>query len=309
MNNIQLQEASKKAAKPKFHGHPTLKSRAIPKYPDTAEREFQRITNAYVKMLHSELKDRLPELMNEYKRERHGDSRYDDARDLERAVRKMFQEIAAALEQKLEKFNLLDRIFSIANMTKNTSLREWKRVVHKTFGIDLLSDYYNGSFYEEYLNRWVSENVLKIKSIPQTALDEMREIILDGYRNGRSIKNIQRDIQDSYNVTKHKARMLARDQVATLNSQIAQAQQRDAGVTEYEWSTSHDERVRPCHAELDGKTCSWDDPPEMWYETKSRGTVYTGRRCHPGEDYLCRCVAIPKFNFETISFPMAGKNK
>lgn len=134
----------------------------------------------------------------------------------------------------------------------------------------------------------------KIKSIPQSSLDEMREIILIGYRNGRSIRDIQREIQEAYNVTKSKARALARDQVASLNSQISQAHQRDAGVTEYVWSTSHDSRVRPCHDALDGKTFSWDDPPEMWYETKSRGIVYTGRRCHPGEDHLCRCVAIPK---------------
>lgn len=304
MNNTQLQEASKKAAKSKFHGHPTLKSRVIPKYPDTAEREFQRITNAYVKLLHAELKQRLPELMDEYKRERHGDSRYDDARDLERLVRKMFQDIATALEQKLDKFNLVDRVSSIAKMTKNTSLKEWKRVVHDTLGIDLLSDYYNASFYDEYLRRWIDDNVLKIKSIPQTTLDEMREIILTGYRNGRPIRAIQREIQEAYNVTKNRARALARDQVSSLNSQISQAQQRDAGVTEYIWSTSKDSRVRDCHAELEGKTFSWDNPPEMWYETKSRGIVYTGRHCHPGEDFLCRCVAIPKFNFEKLSIPM-----
>lgn len=91
--------------------------------------------------INAELKARLPELMNEYKRERHGDSRYDDARDLEQAVRKIFQEIAAVLEQKLDKFNLIDRVSSIAKITKNTSLKEWKRAVHDTLGIDLLSDY------------------------------------------------------------------------------------------------------------------------------------------------------------------------
>lgn len=304
MNNILLQEASKNAAKSKFHGHQTLKCRTIPKYPDTAEREFKRITNAYVKLLNAELKKRLPGLMNEYERERHSDSRFDDSRDLDQSVRQMFQDISTVLEQKLDKFNLHDRIASIAKMTKNVSLMEWKRAVHDTLGIDLLSDYYNASFYEEYLRRWIDENVLKIKSIPQITLDEMRDIILDGYRRGRSIRDIQREIQETYNVTKHKARMLARDQVASLNSQISQAQQRDAGVTEYVWSTSKDSRVRDCHAELEGKTFSWDDPPEMWYETKSRGIVYTGRHCHPGEDFLCRCVAIPKFNFENLSIPM-----
>lgn len=307
LNNIQLQEANKKAAKSKFHGHLTLKCRTVPRYPDTAEREFKRITNAYIKMLNAELKERLQPVMNEYKRERRGDSRFDGLRDLERAVIEMFHDVAASLEQTFAKYGLREKIEAIAKMTKNNSLREWKRAVHDTLGIDLLSDYYSASFYEEYLRRWIDQNVIKIKSIPNMTLDNMRQIIMDGYLQGRSIRDIQKDIQEEYNVTKHQAQMLARDQVATLNSQIAQAQQRDAGVTKYRWSTSHDSRVRDCHADLDGKVFSWDDPPEMWYETKSKGIVYTGRHCHPGEDYCCRCVAIPVFEFDKLSVPMSGE--
>ena len=44
---------------------------------------------------------------------------------------------------------------------------------------------------------------------------------------------------------------------------------------------------------------SYDDPPEMWYMTK-HGIVYTGRRCNPGEDYGCRCVALPIFDEDEI---------
>lgn len=309
MTNIQLQGATKRAAKPRFHGHPTLTGKTVPHYPDTAEREFKRITNAYVKLLNEELKKELPGLMQEYKRERHGDSRFDDARDLERNVREMFQRIAESLEKKMGDFGLSERIASIARMTKNTSLREWKRAVKETLGIDLLDDYYSAGFYEEYLRRWIDENVLKIKSIPNETLDGMRQIILEGYTKGRTIRDIQKAIQEEYNVTKHKAQMLARDQVATLNSQITESQMRDAGCSKYKWSTSHDSRVRDCHASLDGKVFSLDAPPEMWYRTKSRGIVHTGRRCHPGQDYCCRCVKIPVFDFESLSIPMAGVEK
>lgn len=306
MNNIQLQEATKKAAKPRFHGHPTLKGKTIPKYPDTAEREFKRITNGYMRLLNEELKKRIPELMAEYKRERHGDSRMDDAMDLDRKVREMFRDIAIAIEKKMGDFGLDKKIESIARMTKNTSLREWKRAVHDTLGIDLMNDYYNADFYAEQLRRWVDENVLKIKTIPNNTLDEMREIVLKGYTGGKPIRAIQQEIQHQYNVDKHKAQMLARDQIATLNSQIAQSQQRDAGCTKYRWSSSHDSRVRDCHAELDGQTFSWDDPPEMWYETQKSGRVYTGRHCHPGEDYCCRCVAIPVFDFQSLDLPISN---
>lgn len=46
----------------------------------------------------------------------------------------------------------------------------------------------------------------------------------------------------------------------------------------YVWLTAGDERVRASHAANDGKVFFWSDPPP------------TG---NPGEEYGCRCVAVP----------------
>lgn len=304
MNNIQHQEMVKRAVKAKFHGHPTLRGKATPAYPITAEREFKRIANGYIKLLNKALKNHLPAMMAAYKRERRGDSRFDDSRDLDNEVRQEIQKLAAELEKALAEYGLDEQIKRIAAITKNTSLREWKRVVKNTLGIDLMSDYFKGDFYGDAIERWVAENVLMIKSLPTETLSAMRQTILNGYLKGKTIREIQAEIQEEYNTSKSKARSLARDQVATLNAQITKMQQQDAGCKEYYWSSSHDGRVRDCHDYLDGKSFSWDNPPEMWYETKSKGRVYTGRRCHPGEDFLCRCVAIPKFCYESIDLPI-----
>lgn len=294
----------KKAVKGRFHGHKDLTGKTTPLYPDSAEREFKRITNSYMRLLNETLKDNLPELMEAYKQYQHGDSRYDDAQDMERKIRTVFEKIAQELEQKLSRFRLDKMVEKISTMTKNSSLREWKREVRETLGIDLFSDYYNGAFYEQAIRRWIDENVLMIKSIPTETLGEMRQIILNGYRRGETMTSIAKQIQEQYKLSRRKAQLLARDQVSTLNSQITKLQHEDAGCTKYRWSTSRDSRVRPCHKALDGKVISWDDPPEMWYDTKSRGRVSTGRRCHPGEDYCCRCVAIPVFDYDTVDVPM-----
>lgn len=304
MNNHLHQEMVQKAVKGKFYGHQTIKSKRVPQYPDSAEREFKRITNGYMRLLNKTLADHLPALLAAYKKERRGDSRFDDVRDLENDVRREFQKIAEELEQKLAAYGLDDLVAKISKMTKNTSLREWKRVVHDTLGIDLLNDYYSADFYEAALRRWVDENVLKIKSIPNEALGEMQQIVLNGYKSGATITDITKSIQEQYKLSRRRAQLLARDQVSTLNSQISKMQQQDAGCTKYRWSDSRDSRVRDCHRTLNGKVFSWDEPPEMWYDTKNSGRVYTGRRCHPGEDYCCRCVAIPVFDIDTIDVPM-----
>ena len=303
MNNTQHQEMVKRAVRGKFRGSQPLKCKTVPQYPKTAEREFRRITGSYMKLLNEELKKKLPAMMAEYQKERHGDSRFDDSQDLDAKLRLLLQDVATALEKRIAEYGLDQKVEQIAKMAKNVSIREWKRAVKDTLGIDLLDDYYKGEFFEEAIRRWIAENVLLIKSIPSETLGNMREIILGSYLKGSSIRDIQKAIQETYNVSKRKAQLLARDQVATLNAQLTKAQQTDAGCKKYRWSDSRDGRVRDCHKALNGKVFSWDNPPEMWYETK-QGRVYTGRRCHPGEDYCCRCVAIPVFDPESIDVPM-----
>ena len=307
MNQYKHQEMVKEAVKGKFYGHQTIKSKRTPLYPDSAEREFRRISNGYMRLLNKTLAEHLPTLMDAYKKERRGDSRFDDARDLEDDVRQEFVQIAKELEQKLAAYGLEELVAKISKMTKNSSLREWKKAVHETLGLDLMDDYYSADFYEEALRRWVDENVLKIRSIPKEALGEMQRIVLDGYRSGATVTDITMMIQEQYRLTRRKAQLLARDQVSSLNAKLSKMQQQDAGCTKYRWSDSRDSRVRDCHRSLNGKIFSWDDPPEMWYDTKSRGRVYTGRHCHPGEDIACRCVAIPVFDIETIDVPMKDK--
>ena len=304
MNKQTHHQLVKEAVGKKFRGSQPLKSKVIPRYPDSCERELQRIARGYTKMFYAILKDHLPEMMSAYKKERHGDSRFDDTMDLDREIRQQFAAIAQELERKVSQHGLEELVEKAGKLTKNASVREWKRVIRNTLGVDLMDDYYNGEAYDRALRKWIDENVLKIKSIPNEALDEMQGIIREGYQNGRTIRDITKEIQREFGVTKNKAEALARDQVSTLNAQLTRMQQEDAGCEEYIWSDSGDSRVRDCHHSLDGKRIRWDNPPEMWYKTKSKGIVYTGRRCHPGEDYCCRCVAIPYFNLETIDIPI-----
>lgn len=56
--------------------------------------------------------------------------------------------------------------------------------------------------------------------------------------------------------------------------------------------------MRADHRRLNGKIFSWNAPPIV--------DMRTGRRGHPGDDYQCRCVAIPVFEFEKLDIPVDG---
>lgn len=145
-----------------------------------------------------------------------------------------------------------------------------------------------------------TENVELITSIPETLLDQVSEVVDAAWSKGERVESLRSSLQERFDVSKSKADLIARDQVLKLNANVTRTRQTDAGITEYVWTTSHDERVRgdpsgkypnsdSDHYVLDGKRFRWDAPPVT--------NKKTGETNHPGEDYQCRCVAVPVLAF------------
>jgi SPP1 gp7 family putative phage head morphogenesis protein len=130
-----------------------------------------------------------------------------------------------------------------------------------------------GQNLDLYVKGWVSDNIIKLRSDVQT-----------NAFGGRRANDLVKMIQDNYGVSQRKAKFLARQETSLLMSKFRETRYRDIGANRYRWSTSHDERVRHDHHDLNGKIYSWDDPPVT--------NRKTGARNNPGEDFGCRCVAI-----------------
>jgi SPP1 gp7 family putative phage head morphogenesis protein len=129
------------------------------------------------------------------------------------------------------------------------------------------------------------ERNTELIQMEERARKEVRAIIEQPIAEGVRVEDIREQIQERMGVVRSRAELIARDQTLKTYGQIQEARQTDAGIEEYTWSTSLDERVRSRHSELEGTTQRWDSPPVV--DRKS------GRREHPGLDYQCRCAAIP----------------
>lgn len=293
MNRLLMQKVGKK-----FYGHELLYSKYVPQIPESAEREYVRLVNQYMWILKDEIEKELPKLKEVYRQERDAEvkqnRRNDGATDLILAITQVFNTIRNKIISRVAGFGLRRKLESLAHLNRKLTVKEWKRAIKATLGIDIREDYYMGEFYKKYLELWVDENVDLIKSIPENTLDKMKDIVYDGYTSGKTTTRMAKDIQRIYGVSKRKAIFIARDQTAKLNGQIQRAQQMDAGIHEYVWMTTGDERVRRSHQELNGKKFSWNDAPEN----------SDGRKCHPGQDYNCRCIGRPVFN-RNINLPVA----
>lgn len=123
-----------------------------------------------------------------------------------------------------------------------------------------------------------NRNIELVENAARVYADDVRAIFDDPDLYGLTVDELKARLLDRADVSESRAELIARDQTLKLNGAMTQTRQENAGVTSYVWNTSHDSRVRDSHAELDGETFSWDSPPEPG---------------HPGEDYQCRCTALP----------------
>ena len=128
----------------RFGSHDNLICKYSSKYPVQAEREFQRLTNAYIRILNELLKEYLPEIRDAARAEREAGQRHDDASDLIAKVKTVFSKMTVELERRTSMFGLRSKIESMAKLTRKLSIREWKKAVKSTLGIDLMDDYYTG---------------------------------------------------------------------------------------------------------------------------------------------------------------------
>jgi SPP1 gp7 family putative phage head morphogenesis protein len=123
------------------------------------------------------------------------------------------------------------------------------------------------------IKNWNNEQIERLR-------DTVSRFALKGYRKSALIEMIANE----WEVSKNKAKFLARQETSLYMSKLRRERFLDAGVTKYKWSTSHDERVRKRHAHLNGTIQTFGSPPV---------TDDKGNRNEPGEDFNCRCVAIP----------------
>jgi SPP1 gp7 family putative phage head morphogenesis protein len=191
-------------------------------------------------------------------------------------VRRKLAQLEVLLEERFNPQHLAGEIEILASRVNKKGLLEFRRVV----GVSLHSEQGIPAAIEQFRTR----NVDLIKSLAGKAKDRITDTLDEAERTGLRVEDLRKRLIEDFGVTRSKADLLARDQVLKLNGQLNQTRQQNAGIVEYIWRTSQDERVREFHQDLEGSTQLWASPPIVSKD---------GRTEHPGGDYSCRCTAEP----------------
>lgn len=126
--------------------------------------------------------------------------------------------------------------------------------------------------------QFAAQNVSLIRSVQTKYFSDIEQIVLAGISDGSRASDISEDILGRVDVAESSALRIANDQIGKLTGQLNMVRQEQLGIDTFTWRTVKDNRVRPEHADLDGESFAWDDPPLEGI---------------PGEPINCRCYAEP----------------
>lgn len=126
----------------------------------------------------------------------------------------------------------------------------------------------------------LDEQVGLITSLPIEAAERVHKLTIEGMMQGTRAAEIAKEILASGEVSKSRATLIARTEVARTASLLVQARAEHVGSHGYLWRTSKDARVRKEHKALEGQFIAWREPPEA-------GT--DGMKYHAGQGPNCRC--------------------
>lgn len=130
-----------------------------------------------------------------------------------------------------------------------------------------------------------ADQVAIITSLPTKAAERVNKLTIEGVIKGQRADQIAAAIMQTGEVTKSRANLIARTEVARAQANLSQARAEYVGATQYIWRTVGDSDVRHDHKALNGKVFSYASPPIA--------DQRAGIRANPGTIYNCRCWAEP----------------
>lgn len=129
---------------------------------------------------------------------------------------------------------------------------------------------------------FVHENVSLVKRLQGSALDELETILTRAAATGMRAEAIQEQIEERFGIAERHARLIAHDQVQSLNSRVTEARHRELGIQSYIWmETFAAKKPRPEHVARHNKPFRYDDPPADG---------------HAGQAVMCHCLQQPNFD-------------
>lgn len=111
---------------------------------------------------------------------------------------------------------------------------------------------------QQTLNDVLNWNVALVKDVGEQARGKMSNAVFAGIRNRTPARDVAKQIREATGFARDRSLRIASDQTSKAMGSLAEERQRQAGITQVEWKSSHKLHARPWHAARDGKVYDLD---------------------------------------------------
>lgn len=160
--------------------------------------------------------------------------------------------------------------------------REWRKITDRMSGA-IRAETRRNNPVGQVLRTLHEEQVALITSLPLEAAQRVHDLTIRNLSKGGRASELIDRIMRSGEVTRSRANLIARTEVARSSSLLTQSRAQVIGSEGYVWRTSRDHDVRLSHRKMEGRFVRWDSPP----------TLVDGTVTHAGQIYNCRCYPEP----------------
>lgn len=246
------------------------------KTPNNIELEYYRQLRFMVEQIYKRFNNIVVEGMDkEYIKEQIVDESYVSL------LEKLMIRFRKSIKRQFGLLRIVGMSTDITKFVYDYNEKRWLGELSK-FGIDLKKDI-SFDFLKDYLSLRINDNVKLIKNLQEEFSYDLEQTIYKSFENGKTYKELSKDISDRFGIGKRKAALIARNEVKNTNTQLNKKRMQEYGVDKAIWMSADDERVRSQHQKFDGKE----------YEVGKGLKNEKGEYEEPGDAISCRCVAIP----------------
>lgn len=171
--------------------------------------------------------------------------------------------------------NLVRRVLDLEG-ARNT--KGFMASAKRTLGVDL-----NAVVRDDDIADYLDQASARAANLITGMADDLRKRIKDrtitAVLQGETSTAYRKTLATEFGLSDSRAKLIARDQIGKVTSDLNRIRQQQAGIVEYDWMTAADERVRPLHRALNGKRYKYGEP------TGAEGGL------GPGQPIRCRCIA------------------
>lgn len=179
-----------------------------------------------------------------------------------------------------------ETVLRIVTLGAQKHTETFMRTAKQRLGVDLAAVVRSDDL-NTYLELAATRNAGLIKGMTDALINRIQATVMNSVLTGKTSKELKKQLAKDFGFGDNRAKLIARDQTAKLNSDLNRLRHQQAGVNFYVWRTAADERVRPRHRACNGVVYEYGKPTDA-----EDGLP-------PGQPIQCRCIAQALVYFGT----------